>query len=101
MSNTELINSFSPNLFWDADLDSIDFESNSPYLIQRVLEYGRHEDWNLLLSYYGIEKIVETAVKLRSLEPKALSFISAIANIPKEQFRSHQLRVLHQNHWID
>lgn len=65
--------------------------------LQRVLEYGRYDDWKLILSYYGINRISGTAVNLRSLEPRAMSFISAIANIPKEQFRCYTLRQSSQN----
>ena len=78
MGNAEIISSFSKNLFWDVELGSIDMESNSRYVIQRVLEYGRYNDWKLILSHYGLKVISDTATSLRSLDPKALSFISAI-----------------------
>ncbi len=99
MSNAEIIASFSKNLFWDVELDSIDLESNSRYVIQRVLEYGRYSDWKLILSYYGLKVISDTAITLRSLDPKAVSFVSAITNIPKEQFRCYILRQSSQRHW--
>lgn len=92
MSNAEIITSFSRNLFWDVDPSTINLESNSRYIIQRVLEYGRYSDWKLILSHYGIKVISDTATTLRSLDPKAMSFISAITNIPKEQFRCYALR---------
>ena len=99
MSNAEIITSFSKNLFWDVDPGTIDLESNSRYIIQRVLEYGRYNDWKLILSYYGLQTISDTATSLRSLDPKAVSFISAITNIPKEQFRCYILRQSSQRHW--
>lgn len=99
MTGAEVISSFSKNLFWDVDLDSINMESNSRYVIKRVLEYGRYNDWKLILSYYGLGVISDTAVALRSLDPKAVSFISAITNIPKEQFRCYTLKQLSQKHW--
>ena len=71
MSNAEIITSFSRNLFWDVDPSTINLESNSRYIIQRVLEYGRYSDWKLILSHYGIKVISDTATTLRSLDPKA------------------------------
>ena len=47
----------------------------------------------------GIKVISDTATTLRSLDPKAMSFISAITNIPKEQFRCYALRQSSQRHW--
>lgn len=99
MTDGEIIASFSKNLFWDVDSASINMEANSRYIIQRVLEYGRYDDWMLILSYYGLKYISDTAVNLRSLDSKAVSFISAIANIPKEQFRCYILRQSSQRHW--
>ena len=99
MSNAEIITSFSKNLFWDVDPGTINLESNSRYIIQRVLEYGRYNDWKLILSHYGIKVISDTATTLRSLDPKAVSFISAITNIPKEQFRCYTLGQSSQRHW--
>ena len=92
MSNAEIISSFSKNLFWDVEPGTLNLESNSRYIIQRVLEYGRYNDWKLILSHYGIKVISDTVTTLRSLDPKAVSFISAITNIPEEQFRCYTLR---------
>ena len=62
---------FSPHLFWDVRKEDIDLDAHAQYVIQRVLEYGLLGDWNLIKSYYGLPKIVETAKGLRSLEPRA------------------------------
>ena len=98
MSNQERIQGFSNNLFWDADKNSLDFVQNAPYIIQRVLEYGQIGGWKSLLEYYGLEKIVSVTRNLRSLEPRALAFISTISHTPKEQFRCYSIRQLNPEH---
>lgn len=40
MSKKECINSMSPHLFWDVDVNSIEFDKHKAYIVQRVLEYG-------------------------------------------------------------
>lgn len=99
-SAKNIISQFSHNLFWDTQLESIDMEANAPYIVQRVLECGRIEDWKFLVSYYSIPRITEIATNLRSLEPRAMSFISVISSTPLEQFRCYTLRQLSQRHWI-
>lgn len=89
MSKQECIQGFSDYIFWDADRRSIDLDRNAPYVIQRVLEYGQIGDWRLLLGYYGLPEIVEVSKKLRTLDPRALSFISTISGIPIDQFRCY------------
>ncbi len=87
MQNNNDINLFSDYLFWDVCKDSIDLDTNESYVIQRVLEFGQINDWNQLVSRYGLERIVRVAQKLRTLDPKALSFISCISSTPKKTFR--------------
>ena len=61
MSANEYMEQFSPHLFWDVRKEDIDLDAHAQYVIQRVLEYGLLGDWNLIKSYYGLPKIVETA----------------------------------------
>ncbi len=99
MSSSECIQGFTHNLFWDIDLQSIDLEANAPYVVQRVLEYGQLNDWNLLLAYYGLKRIGEIATGLRSLEPKACAFISLVTSIPKTTFRCYTTKQSTKEHW--
>ena len=99
MSERDYINSFSDYLFWDVDRDSIDLEVNASYVVSRVLELGQLNDWNLLVSRYGLQKIAQIAQNLRTLEPKALSFISAISSLPKESFRCFTTKPSTPTHW--
>lgn len=71
MSANEYMEQFSPHLFWDVRKEDINLDAHAQYVIQRVLEYGLLGDWNLIKSYYGLPKIVETAKGLRSLESPA------------------------------
>ena len=87
MDKADIRDKFSEHLFWDIRTGEVDMEKNAPYVVQRVLEYGRLSDWKLLLSYYGLYRIADIACHLRTLEPRALSFISTVSGVPKSQFR--------------
>ncbi len=99
MSARECIQEFTPNLFWDTRLESIDLEANAPYVVQRVLEYGQLNDWHLIVSYYGMERIGQISIGLRTLESKALSFVSLVTSIPIESFRCYTLKLSSPKHW--
>ena len=81
----EYITRFSTYLFWDVNKDDLDMEKHSQYIIKRVLEYGMLQDWNIVKQYYGLGRIVEIAKGFRELEPRALAYLSAISQTPKEQ----------------
>ena len=92
MSNKEYINSFSPNLFWDANLSELKMDESRGYIIQRVLEYGQMNDWLLINRYYGLDQIVEECKKMRSLNPVCLAFICTISHTKEEEYRCYHYR---------
>ncbi|WP_455585188.1 DUF6922 domain-containing protein [Bacteroides sp.] len=99
MSANECINSFSSHLFWDVRKEDIDMEQYSKYIIKRVLEYGMWNDWVIIRSYYGLPRIVEEAKKMRDLEPRALAYVAAISNTPKNEFRCYTYQQSIPKHW--
>ena len=98
MTRQECIQRFSVNLFWDVDKDRIDLVKNAPYVVQRVLEYGQIGDWKLLLEYYGLARVVSVSRNLRSLDPRALAFISTVSRTPIELFRCYNTRQSNPEH---
>ena len=98
MSANECINAFSSHLFWDIDKRLLDLNTCPGQIIQRVLEYGTLDDWKLILHYYGLEKIVKESQQLRSLEPRALSFICCLSDTKKEDYRDRKSTRLNSSH---
>lgn len=100
MMNQEItINDFSEHLFWDVDLYGFDFEKHKVHLIQRVLEYGLKNDWNLLKEIYGLDTIKEVSLNLRSLDAVTLSYLSALFKIDKTKFRCYKHKQLFPTYW--
>jgi hypothetical protein len=90
---------FSPHLFWDVDRSKLDFEANAETIIKSVLEYGLMNDWKVIYRHYGLKRIAETVMKLKDLDPRALSFIAALIGLPKERFRCYTTKRLTPPHW--
>lgn len=92
MTSQECISKLSPHLLWDVDREQADMNLYPSYFIQRVLEYGTLEDWYFISSFYGLEKIVSVCMSLRTLDPKALSFICLISDTKKENYRCYHIK---------
>lgn len=95
----EYISKLSRHLFWDIDIDKVDMDTYPAHIIQRVLEYGLLEDWRLIRSYYGLDKIVSVCKSLRTLDPIALSYICCISNTSKEEYRCYHTRLSNPTLW--
>ena len=79
----------SKHLFWDTPLEGIDIEKNKGFIVQRVLEYGLMNDWNLISAWFGLSEIGALATQFRSLDPKALAFLVNITGLPINSFRCY------------
>lgn len=99
MLDNSYIDQFSPHLFWDVRREDVDMDKSSQYVIKRILEYGLFSDWNLLRSYYGLDRIVKTAKDFRELEPRALAFLSVLSKTPKQEFRCYTYQQSIPQHW--
>lgn len=93
------IKELSPYLFWDVDMKNVDAEKNAPFIVQRVLEYGQLSDWDIIHSHYGLDRIISTAKNLRSLDPKAMSLLCCLGNLPKTDFRCYTTKQSTPLHW--
>lgn len=99
MSSEEIIKSFSKHLFWDVDPEQMNLDVCPSQIITRVLEYGELSDWLMVLNYYGMGRIVQELKKVRSLEPRALSFICCISNTNKEDYRCYHIAQSNPTLW--
>jgi len=77
----------SDHLFWDVDRTGIDPSRHAAWLVKRVLEHGRWQDWQILVAHYGKPELAERVIGLRSLPPRVLAFCSAWFQLPPSSFR--------------
>ncbi len=93
------IKDFSKHLFWDTNRGLLDVKENDAYIIKQVLEYGKMRDWRIIRDFYGIQWIAKNAMTYRSLDKKALSFISLLSGISKKEFRCYTYQQSIPRHW--
>jgi hypothetical protein len=96
---SSLITSFSPHIFWDVDVQSVDLEKNGVFVLQRVLQYGILKDWLLLKSIMGAENIKALAVQLPTLDDVSISFLSNLYKIDKSEFKCYKNKQSNQIYW--
>jgi hypothetical protein len=82
----------SPHLFWDVDRDQLSWSDSKEFIVGRVLEYGKMPDFTLLIKRIGVQQIANIAKGLRNLDEVTLSFVAAISNTDKKDFRCYTTR---------
>jgi hypothetical protein len=93
------INTLSPHLFWDVDIQRLSLKVNKKFIVKRILEYGLLSDWLQLSKSLDIEEIADAVSNVRDLDHKSLSFIAAISKRPKERFLCFTIQQSNPLHW--
>jgi hypothetical protein len=79
----------SKTLFWDTDINKIDYEKNARHIIERVLQRGMLNDWFIIKKYYGLDRIKKEILQIRYLDKVSLNFCCKYFKISKEQFKCY------------
>ena len=74
------ISELSSELFWDVSLEAIDPVVHERWLIERVIQRGRWEDWLLLSAHYDKSRLLKLSPLLR-LDPKSKHFIELYCSL--------------------
>jgi hypothetical protein len=90
---------FSKYLFWEMDVSHLDMDKHATWIVERVLDYGAWSDVKLIRDYYGMEKLREIALGIRSMRPESLAFIAAVTKTPEIQFRCYELLQSKDTYW--
>jgi hypothetical protein len=59
------VQKLSPDLFWDVNPSGINADTHARWLLERVLERGRWEDWLAVREHYGKDILRDIASTLR------------------------------------
>ncbi len=95
-----MLENLSNRLYWDVDPSSLDWEKDMPLIVIRVVERGTIEEWRTILRKYGLNKIVATAKKIRSMDLMAVNFLAQISDTPITEFLCYNTRQFNQQHWV-
>ena len=68
------VKNLSPELFWDVRQEEIDPDRHEKWLLERVLQRGRWEDWLLVKTQYKKSRLIDLSPQLK-LDAKAENFL--------------------------
>ena len=85
---------FEKRIFWDVNVEQIDYDAKANFVIERVFERGDVEDIRQCRRYYGDEKVASALLNAKYLPLQTIHFASAIIDKPLTEFRCYILRQL-------
>jgi len=88
----------SKRAFWDIDFESLDYQKNKDFIVQKAFDRGSWQDMRWCVSQYGKAEVMNTLVKARSLRPEVLRLVSVLFEIPENEFRCYKFREQNLQH---
>lgn len=89
----------SPTAFWDTDMQTLDYEANARFIIEKVMNYGLWADILEIIRYYGRERVKTEVMQAAYLKKKTLSFCCAIFDLTPQQFRCYTRQQSNPQPW--
>ncbi len=87
------------SLFWDVEIDNVDYNKYARHIINRILLRGNINDWLEIKKFYGTDKIKNEVVNMKYLDKRTLNFCSFYFNIPKNNFKCYNTPQSIQKLW--
>jgi hypothetical protein len=78
-----------PSLFWNNNIDLLDYRYNCNLIIERVVWFGEKSDDEILFKIYTLHKIKKRIKKLYIYNDSRIDYFSKILNLKKEDFRCY------------
>lgn len=76
-----------PELFWDINLQGLDWNKHKQLIVERVIERGSYESFQMTEEHYGKEEMKKIIGKLTYMHPKDLSFVRIYFQLQTEDLK--------------
>ena len=86
-TKNSFLTQFSPHLFWDTDVSTLDVRRDKTYIIERVMNYGLETDEIILYKLYSFGVIRKTVTRLETLNQRTIAYLSMVLNLKETKFR--------------
>jgi len=93
MKNKENLNSYikllSKIIFWDMNVDKIDYKLDKQTIIERIAVYGKENDERIMNILYPIRTIKKCLIKSDSLNEKAIRYYAFVLHVKESKFKCY------------
>ena len=77
------------HLFWDVDIQQLDWETNARLIVERVIERGSYKDLLLIQEKYGKQRIGAILKQTVFMPPKDIWFVHIYFDIPLKSLKCY------------
>ncbi|MFT6810147.1 MAG: hypothetical protein ACJA01_003390 [Saprospiraceae bacterium] len=96
---SNIIPRLSTHLFWDVDLDKLNWNDHKAFIFQKAIMYGKLVDWEIIKSSMSKDEMRNITKELRDLDDRSLSFLCLFLSIDPKECRCYIDKQSPKNFW--
>ena len=100
MANEKATPVFDRRIFWDVDVDRLDYDKRSAFVIERVFERGDVQDIRNCRQYYGDAKIQSVLTNAKWLTLPTVYLGCALFSNNLTDYRCYNTAQSNPGHWL-
>lgn len=78
-----------PELFWDIDPNSLDWNKHKQLIVERVLERGSYKSFQITEEHYGLEEMKKLICRMTYMHPKDMAFVKIYFQLKSEDLKCY------------
>ena len=87
--NYNIINNFTKGLFWNFNIEKLDYLKHKQLIIERIIEAGLEDDEILMWKLYSYKDIKGVAVNIEYLPTDKITYMAFVLKIKEEEFKCY------------
>lgn len=91
---------FARRIFWDINMDLLDYDKRAAFIIPRVFERGDIEDIRECRRYYGDEIVANALLNTKFLPLHTTYLAAAVIDRPLTDFRCYKPKQSNPGHYL-
>jgi len=94
--NNKLLLQLTKGLFWNSDINVLDYVRDKKYIIERILDAGLENDEIIMWKLYSYEDIKNIALNIENLHEEKVSYMSFVLKVKETDFKCYEKKQWYQ-----
>ena len=87
--NNKLLQDLTGGLFWNTDVNILDYVRDKEYIIKRILDAGLENDEIIMWKLYSYKDIKKVALNMEYLHKDTVTYMSFVLKVKETKFKSY------------
>jgi hypothetical protein len=85
-----LLSQLTKAVFWNCDIDKLDYLRDKEYIIDRIIDAGLENDEIIMWKLYSYDDIKDVAINIEYVHEDIVTYMAFVLKIKEEEFKCYK-----------